>query len=125
MSTNQPSHVSPANAPATSSRLAPKKAGSTSLCGSPCQKTKVDSRTSSVASAYFNQPGGIRIQVSATSASTASASTSTPGMAMLTGVGLASLIPAAVGPTTATAPRSGGSVPPQTGVASMTSAALA
>ncbi len=80
----------------SSSTFVATKIESMSLCGSPRKKTKAVSATISAAMTYLSQAGGTRIALPATSASVASASTSTPGMTGSTGVGLASLRPAAV-----------------------------
>ena len=69
---------------------------SMSFAGSPRKKANVVSRTSAVAIRYLSPAGGVRMPLPATSASVASASTVTPGITGSTGVGLASLSPAAV-----------------------------
>ena len=72
------------------------KTESMSVAGSPRKKANVVNATNSVAMMYLSQAGGERIALSAINASVASASVSTPGITGSTGVGLASLRPAAV-----------------------------
>ena len=95
-SKNASKNVMPTNATASSARLVATKIESMSSCGSPRQNANAVSSVSAAAMKYFSEVGGMRIALSATSASVASASTSTPGMLASTGVGLVSLVPAAV-----------------------------
>src|SRR5690606_6060578 len=125
MSKNTPRVLRPMKAAATSSRLLARKIASMSQEGSPRQNTKQLNTTSSAANTYLNQAGGMRTALPASSASTASAWISTPGVVASTGVGLASLSPEAVYPTSATVPSSAGTASPQTGSPSIRSAALA
>src|SRR6478735_9226659 len=93
MSKNTPKNVRPENASSNNNTLVATNTASTSLAGSPRKNAKLDSSTSTAASAYFTQVGGIQIPLLLTSASVASPSTSTPGITASVGVGLVSLMP--------------------------------